>query len=185
MPSAVTYDVSDPCKLINWGFAAIRRQAHGDGRRVSEPFTRFRTLLQEPRNMTKLDVEELGTLNRLLETYGKNAKDITVDYLRCIWKYTAEQLKPNLGANFQEEYTIRVVLTIPALWTLSTIKMVKALAIRAGLPTDTDFLLESEAVAVASLKVAAARAKVGGGDFVTVCFADVKKCVRYIFHPKK
>jgi hypothetical protein len=109
---------------------------------------------------------ELGTLNRLLETYGKNAQDITVDYLRSIWKYTAEQLKPNLGATFQEEYTVRVVLTIPALWTLSTIKMMKALAIRAGLPTNADLLPESEAIVVSTLRIATARAKLGEGDFV-------------------
>jgi len=122
---------------------------------------------------------ELGTLNRLLEAHGKNAQDITVDYLRSIWKYTAEQLKLNLGANFQEEYTVRVVLTIPAVWTPSTLKMVKALAIRAGLPNDTDLLPEPEAAAVASLKVAAARAKLGEGDIITVCDAGGGTCVRY------
>jgi len=184
VPSAVTYDVSDPCKLINWGFAAIRRQVHGDGRRVSEPFTRFRTLLQEPKNMPESDAAELRTLNRLCEAYGKDAKDITVDYLRCIWNYAIEQLKLHLG-DFQEKYAIRVVLTIPAVWTPSTIKMIKALAIRAGLPTDTDFLPESEAFVVASVKIPTARAKLGGGYFVTVCYADVEECVRYIFHPKK
>ena len=177
MPSAVTYDVSDPSKLINWGFPAIRRQAPGYGGRESEPFTRFRTLLQESRNMSKLYVEELGTLNRLLEAHGKNAKDITVDYLRCIWKYTAQQLKPNLGANFQEEYTVRVVLTIPALWTPSTTKMMKALAIRAGLPYHTALLLEPKAVAVATFKVAAVEARLETGDIVTICNAGGETCV--------
>jgi hypothetical protein len=134
--------------------------------------------------MPESDAAELRTLNRLFKDYGKNANDITVDYLRCIWKYAIEQLKLRLG-DFQEEYTIRAVLTVPEVWTPSTMKMIKALAIRAGLPNDTDLLPESEAAAVASLKVMTMRFKLGVGDICTVCNADVEKCVRYIFHPKK
>ncbi|KAF8253057.1 hypothetical protein K440DRAFT_274852 [Wilcoxina mikolae CBS 423.85] len=176
VPSAVTYNVHDPSKLISWGFPAIRRQGPGDGRE-SEPFTWFKLLLQEPESMPGTESDsELGTLSRLMREHGKTVQDITVDYLRCIWGYTKEQLNAILNEDFQETYHMRVILTIPAVWTPNTIIMMKELAVKAGLPTSTDLLPEPEAAAVAVLKVTTERAELQQGDVVTVCDAGGGTC---------
>ena len=186
MPSAVTYEKARPHKLCQWGFPAIRRQNHS--KNVSEPFTWFKLLLEEPRNVPDYDNDEsdseLATLKKLMAKYHKSADDITADYLQCIWAYTKEQLKRNIP-NFQNEFAVRVILTIPAVWTPDTTKRVKELAIRAGLPVDIVLLPEPEAAAVAVLEGATQRARLKVGDVVTVCDAGGGTCVRSSIHEKK
>ncbi|KAF8243836.1 hypothetical protein K440DRAFT_605702 [Wilcoxina mikolae CBS 423.85] len=184
VPTAVTYNIHDPSKLISWGFPAIRRQGPRDGKE-SEPFTRFKLLLQESERMPEIESNsELGTLCRLMREHGKTVQDITVDYLRCIWSYTIEQLNAITNEDFQATDHMRVILTIPAVWTPNTTIMMKELAVKAGLPRSMDLLPELEAAAVAGLRDTAEKAELQKGDIITICHAGHITCevITYKIH---
>jgi len=179
VPTAVTYRTTEPHDFISWGFEATGRR----NREESEPFTWFKLLLQPPTASSEIDMAahspELSTITRLLENYGKTAEDVTADYLREIWNYTRRQLGQILGENFMTDYSVRVVLTIPAVWTPSSIKLARRLAHRAGFPEHIELVPEPEAAAVAVLRESTTRPHLKVGDVITICDAGGGTCVSY------
>jgi molecular chaperone DnaK (HSP70) len=173
----VTYDKAHPHSLVSWGFNAIRRSYHEE--HEEGPFTWFKLLLQRPENPESKENSELKTLEHLMKKFGKNVQDITVDFLRCLWDYTKKQLQFILGEDFMHRFSVRVILTIPAVWKPATIIMMKDLAKKAGLPENTDLLPEPEAAAIAVLGRAARRALLEAEDVITVCDAGGGTCVSH------
>ncbi|KAI5816996.1 hypothetical protein BZA77DRAFT_311532 [Pyronema omphalodes] len=174
VPTAVTYEKSHPHALVSWGFNAIRRSYHEENE--EGPFTWFKLLLQRPENPESKENSELKTLEHLMKKFGKSVQDITVDFLRCLWDYTKKQLQFILGEDFMHRFSVRVILTIPAVWKPATIIMMKDLAKKAGLPENTDLLPEPEAAAIAVLGRAARRALLQAEDVITVCDAGGGTC---------
>jgi len=87
-----------------------------------------------------------------MNSMGKSAEDIVTDYLACLWEYTIDHLKRKKGNDFRELYTLKVVLTVPAVWSsLAKDKTLRA-AKRAGIPVGSQLVTEPEAVAFAFLK---------------------------------
>jgi len=87
-----------------------------------------------------------------MASIGKSAEDIATDYLTCLWEYTIDHLKREKGNNFRELYTLKVVLTVPAVWSpLAKDKTLRA-AKRAGMPVGNQLVTEPEAVALALLE---------------------------------
>ncbi|KAF8531050.1 hypothetical protein BDD12DRAFT_903507 [Trichophaea hybrida] len=171
VPTAVVYNIARPEKVLDWGYGAIRRR-DGQG---SELFEWFKLLLQPEsydENMAG-DMLELKNLKDLLHTYGKSAEDVTVDYLKCIWRHTEKQLCMKLGPSFMVEYSVQVVFTIPAIWEPGSRNKVKGLAHKAGLPKNIEFVQEPEAAAMEVLK---GSRNIGKGDIITVCDAGGGTC---------
>ena len=185
VPSAVTYEKTRPHQLCQWGFPAIQQQNHL--KNESKPFKLFKLLFENPRNVPDSDSDgnsELATLKRLLVKYGKTADDITADYLQCIWTFTKEVLNRNVRT-FAREFALRVILTIPAVWTPITTERFKELAIRAGLPVDIVLLPESEAAAADAFSGTSQRARFKVGDVITICDAGGQTCVRFSIHGRR
>jgi molecular chaperone DnaK (HSP70) len=176
----VTYSIDRPERVLDWGFGAIRTR----DTQKAQLFEWFKLLLQ-PESINENsagNIRELTTLKGLLHTYNKTAEDVTVDYLRCIWRHTEKQLLKQLGSKLFVEFSIKVIFTIPAIWEPHSRNKVKALAFKAGLPTDIDFVQEPEAAAVEVLK---GSDRVNVGDIITVCDAGGGTCVRCNFHLNK
>jgi hypothetical protein len=179
VPTAVTYKTTEPHDFINWGFEATGRR----NREESEPFTLFILLLQPPTSSSETAAAasspELNTITRLLESYGKTAEGVMTDYLRKIWNHTRQQLRQILGDSFMIDYSVRVVLAIPALWTPSSIRLARTLVHRAGLPEDVELVKEPEAAAVAVLRESTIQPNLNlnVGDVITVCDAGRMTCV--------
>jgi molecular chaperone DnaK (HSP70) len=179
VPTVVTYNLDRPEKVLDWGFGAVRKRH----RKETKQFKWFKLLLQ-PESLKEngaVDIIELTTLKHLLITYGKTAEDVTVDYLKCIWGYTKEQLHKQLGSKFMADYSIRVIFTIPAIWAPGSSTKIKGLTRKAGLPEEIHFVQESEAAALAVLR-GLKQFQVKVGDIITVCDAGGGTCVRCIFN---
>ena len=179
VPTAVTYRTTEPYDFISWGFDATGRR----DKEESEPFTWFKLLLQPPTATSEIAAAngspELNTITRLLKAYGKTAEEVTADYLRRIWGYTRRQLRQILGDNFMTDYSVRVVLTVPAVWTPSSIKLARRLASRAGLPKNIELVQEPEAAAAAVLRESTIKPFLNVGDVITICDAGGGTCVSY------
>jgi molecular chaperone DnaK (HSP70) len=86
--------------------------------------------------------------------YKKSAEDVTVDFLRELWEYTKQELRLQLCDNFMAKYSIKVVLTVSAVWTPETANLTRELAIRAGIQAEQlNLVQEPEAAAVAVAEV--------------------------------
>ena len=87
-----------------------------------------------------------------LNKVGKTAEDVVTDYLRCLWGHTVEHLKRKTRLDFQVAYTVKVVLTVPALWS----ELAKARTLRAarlaGFPAESELVAEPEAAVLGLLK---------------------------------
>jgi hypothetical protein len=182
VPTVVTYNIDNSEKVLDWGFGAVRKRY----KKEAEQFKWFKLLLQ-PENLNENgvgNIMELATLKRLLEKYEKTAESVTVDYLKCIWRYTKEQLRRQLGFKFMTDYSVRVVFTIPAIWAPGSWNQFRDLARKAELPDNIHFVQEPEAAAVAVLR-GLKQMQVKVGDIITVCDAGGGTCVRCKFHLNK
>lgn len=184
VPTVVTYNPENPEKLLDWGFGAVRKRYRNN--KEPEQFKWFKLLLQ-PESLNEngaVDILELTTLKHLLNTYGKTAEDVTVDYLSCIWSYTRDQLRKQLDPRFMTKYSVRVIFTIPAIWAPGSSTKIRKLTRKAGLPEKIYFVQEPEAAALAVFK-GLRQLEVKVGDIITVCDAGGGTCVRCNFHLKK
>jgi hypothetical protein len=201
----VTYDIREPHKLKSWGFPAIRDLRRS--KQESETLTWFKLLLQPPRSTylplgngelqspsgstirlssanlqppNENGIPDLENLRKLLRTYKKSAEDVTVDFLREIWAYTKQELRLVLGENFMAQYSIKVVLTVPAVWTPETANLTRELAVKAGIQAEQlNLVQEPEAAAIAVAEVSSGRAQLREGDIITVCDAGGGTCVSF------
>lgn len=167
VPSAISYEKDDLDKVASWGFHAIRNQQYKSSTET-ETFTWFKLLLQTPHTGAEEIPDDLEKLKALLRKYKKTAFQVSVDYLRELWRYALDQIRRTLGDGFEDDYSIQAVLTVPALWTPTTAHLTGKLAKEAGLPENTLLLPEPEAAAVTILKVSSQRAKLVPGDVITV-----------------
>lgn len=141
VPSAISYTGTG--EISGWGFEV----SHDPN---SFKF-RWMKILLEPSHKYYTDIKQVKFANADLERLKKTPEDVVNDYLSCLWKYTVEHLKRRKGDNFQEDYNVKVVLTVPAVWSDSgkdkTLKAARA----AGIPGKIELVTEPEAAAIAVL----------------------------------
>ncbi|KAK8016695.1 hypothetical protein PG993_014884 [Apiospora rasikravindrae] len=110
----------------------------------------------------------------MLDRLGKDATTVTADYLRPFWNHILKKLDSIRGAGLMESTPIRVVLTIPAIWTENARNRMRIAAERAGIlddrisgETTLKFVSEPEAAAISVL-----HSEIGGRP-------DVKKGTKF------
>ncbi|OTA06912.1 hypothetical protein A9Z42_0077040 [Trichoderma parareesei] len=113
-----------------------------------------------------------------LEKLGTHAVDVISDYLRELWKYSLSCIERAEGASLMELSALRVIVTLPAIWpAYAQFRMKEAiekpgiLEPRGLFDTTLEFISESEAAALASLKDMSDRADMSVGDHFVVCDA--------------
>ncbi|KAJ9507969.1 hypothetical protein QJQ45_021304, partial [Haematococcus lacustris] len=147
--SAILYRGRQPVEGA-WGYSAIRvlnelsaeEKATGNYKLVLN----FKLALQDPQHAAKLPV-------------GLSPAQVMADYLKCLRKYTLEQLalEPTLGIALARLENIQWCLTVPAMWTEASKDTMRTAALRAGLIRTADsealtIILEPEAAALHALE---------------------------------
>jgi molecular chaperone DnaK (HSP70) len=97
-------------------------------------------------------VEPVKKSNKLLNTLNKNAVTVVADYLRFVWNYTMEDIQRRQGADFMSIYALRVIITVPAMWTPAAKEKTLLAAKTAGFSDNITLVTEPEAAALATLK---------------------------------
>jgi len=141
VPSAIAYD--EEGEVSKWGYKV--------GINDTESF-RWIKIMLDPSSKYFTEAPHIKEMLARMNSMGKSAEDIVTDYLTCLWKYTIDHLKRKKGNDFRELYTLKVVLTVPAVWSpLAKDKTLRA-AKRAGMPVGSQLVTEPEAAALALLK---------------------------------
>ena len=139
VPTTISYKNGEP---LNWGYNV----------ELSESSFRWFKILLDPTSKFRNIAEPVVTSRQLLGTLNKTAEDVASDYLRLLWQYTKEDIRKVKGDAWEDVYDVRVVLTVPAIWSPkakdTTLKVAKA----AGLPESISLVSEPEAAALAVLK---------------------------------
>ena len=155
VPSSISYSDGKPDK---WGYTVET---------TDESLKWFKVLL-EPNHKYMETVEPVKNSNTLLGKVGKTPQEVAADYLRQIWDYTKEEIRKYQGQDFEEIYALRVILTVPAVWSHAAKNNTMQAALAAGMPADIELVTEPEAAALATLKgretEAAALAKLKDGS---------------------
>ena len=115
-----------------------------------ESFKWIKILLEEHHEYVTT-VEPVKDSNTLLRKVDKTAQGVVADYLRLLWGYTLDDIR-KFYPDFQEIFTLRVVLTVPAVWSHAAKDRTSQAARIAGLPEDITLVTEPEAAALATLK---------------------------------
>jgi molecular chaperone DnaK (HSP70) len=139
VPSIISYKNG---KVDKWGYNV---------RANDESFRWIKILLEPDSKYTKV-VEPVRKSNELLAKLGKTAVEVVSDYIREIWKYTMDDIQKRQGDDFREIYALKVVITVPAMWTQAAKEKTEQAAKLAGLPDDIAMVTEPEAAALATLK---------------------------------
>jgi molecular chaperone DnaK (HSP70) len=159
VPTIISYKNGKP---HNWGYEVNVLN--------EEKFQWFKLLLDSNKKLTD-DVEAVSSSRNLLKSLNKTAEDVAADYLRLLWQYTKDHIERNEGDSWELIYSLRVVLTVPAIWSpIAKEKTIRA-AIMAGLPENIVLVAEPEAAALAVLKEKHDDNKLEIGDCFVVCDA--------------
>jgi len=141
VPSSITYTTNG--SVNNWGYMVDEVK--------EDPFQWIKIML-DPSHKYFNDTQQRKQVSARLERLGKTPEDVVADYLKCLWDYTIAHLKRKKGNDFQSVYTVKVVLTVPAVWSaLAKDKTLKA-AKKAGIQTEIKLVTEPEAAALALMK---------------------------------
>lgn len=183
MPSAISYRDGAPDK---WGFHV---------KPADESFKWIKILLESDSKYKA--VEPVKKSTDLLKQLGTNAIDVVGAYLRFLWEYTLKDIQKRQGDDFQQIYSLRVVLTVPAMWSPAAKDKTLQAATRAGLPANLTIVTEPEAAALAVLKAKSEQSELNVsiqksedprnanriqiGDCIVVCDAGGGTVVRSVF----
>ncbi|PSN58712.1 actin-like ATPase domain-containing protein [Corynespora cassiicola Philippines] len=140
VPTIISYKNGKP---YNWGYEVDI---------INEVSVSWFKLLLDPSQRARGDPRALEVCRRTLEDLGKSAEDVATDYFRCIWQYTKEAIEEKKGTSWESTYTLKLVITVPAIWSQIAKEATLNAARRAGLPTDILLVTEPEAAALAVLK---------------------------------
>jgi molecular chaperone DnaK (HSP70) len=167
VPTRISYKNG---KVHNWGNSVKSSE---------ECFRWFKLLLDPKANKLANQAQAAKTSHNLLGKLNKKADDIAVDYLRLVWQYTKDDIARKQGDNWESIYKLRVVLTVPAIWSAAAKNRTLAIAKGAGLPDDISLVSEPEAAALAVLKEKNDEdASLQVGDTFVVCDAGGGTVVR-------
>jgi hypothetical protein len=115
---------------------------------------------------------------QLLQNAGKTPVQAIADYLRLLWKHAITNIERSFGEAAVEGLPIRVVCTVPAVWTTEAVGKMRKAAKEAGImdyrlagETTLDFVSEPEAAALATFDDLKSRPNFQEGDSFVVCDA--------------
>ena len=103
VPSSISYLNGKPYK---WGYTVGL---------TDESFGWIKVLLEENHKyVTK--VATVKDSNTMLKKLDKTAQEVVADYLKLLWDYTLDDIK-KLHPDYQNIFALRVILTVPAIWS--------------------------------------------------------------------
>lgn len=140
VPTIISYENGQPSK---WGFSVDN---------VKKDSLRWVKLLLDPKNKIGRSSEAVLTSTKLLSEMNKTPEDVAADFLRIIWNYTKEDIQKHRGSEWESIYTVKAVLTVPAIWSPLAKDKTLEIARKAGLPDEIELVTEPEAAALAVLK---------------------------------
>lgn len=138
VPSSISYVDGKPHK---WGYLVGL---------TDESFRWIKILLEEDHKYATT-VEPVRDSNALLRKLNRTAQAVVADYLKLLWDYTLDDIK-RFHPNYQDIFALRVVLTVPAMWSPAAKDKTLQAARTAGLPRNIRLVTEPEAAALATLK---------------------------------
>lgn len=158
VPSVLSYQNGQP---RNWGYTV----------EDDENAIKWFKILLEPEHKYRNAVQPLKESNAVLQRLGKTPQEAASDYLRLLWRYTKEDIRRHYP-DFEVIYALRVVLTVPAIWTPVAKDRTLQAARDAGFPEQITLVTEPEAAALATLKDRTDNATdLNVGDAFVVCDA--------------
>lgn len=140
VPTVLSYKNGQP---NNWGYCVELAE--------KDSFKWFKILL-DPDHKLRNKAEPVVASSSLLRSLNKSAEDIAADYLRFIWEYTRDDIRRMKGDNWESMYNLKVVLTVPAIWSPAAKDRTEKVASMAGLPKNISLVSEPEAAALAVMK---------------------------------
>lgn len=138
VPSTISYANGKPQK---WGYAVDLTDLS---------FCWIKILLEENHKYATM-VEPVKNSNTLLREVHKTAQEVVADYLKLLWEYTIDDIRKHYP-NYKDIYSLRVVLTVPAIWSPAAKDKTLDAAKLAGMPGKIELVTEPEAAALATLK---------------------------------
>lgn len=121
---------------------------------------------------------QITKAKQLLQNAGKTPVQAVADYLRLLWKHAVMNIKRSFGEATVEGLPIRVVCTVPAVWTTNAVSRMREAAQESGIldyrpagETTLDFVSEPEAAALATFDDLKTRPNFRQGDCFVVCDA--------------
>ncbi|KAG9256950.1 uncharacterized protein F5Z01DRAFT_671400 [Emericellopsis atlantica] len=169
VPSVIAYDKSG--QPAAWGYEI--RYSH-------TPLKWLKLLLVEEDELPPhlSSSAEYKSLKKQVKALRKSPVTIIGDYLRLLWAHAWSQIKVSEGESFVEACKLKIVVTLPAIWSpCAQQRMREALQVAgiAGRADDhhvsLDFVSEPEAAILASLKSMGSREDVEDGDHFVICDA--------------
>lgn len=157
VPSSISYVNGKPQK---WGYSVGL---------TDESFKWIKILLEENHRYVTA-VEPVKDSNTLLRKVDKTAQAVVADYLKLLWDYTLDDIK-KFHPSYQDIFALRVVLTVPAIWSPAAKDKTLQAARIAGMPEDIQLVTEPEAAALATLKDKSEENSLKVGDAFVVCDA--------------
>ena len=139
VPTAISYGQDG--QPYHWGYNVESTE---------RSFKWFKLLLDPQRAIKAKDPS--AESKSLLEDMGKTAEEVAADYLRLIWKYTTDDIERSQGEGWQSRHPLRVVLTVPAIWSHAGKDTTLRAAQAAGLPKSLSLVTEPEAAALKALR---------------------------------
>ncbi|KAL8838117.1 MAG: hypothetical protein Q9170_002258 [Blastenia crenularia] len=157
VPSSISYVNGKPQK---WGYTVGL---------TDESFKWIKILLEENHKYITT-VEPVKDSNQLLTKVDKKAHEVVADYLRLLWDYTLDDIQ-RFHPNFRDIFALRVVLTVPAMWSPAAKDKTLQAARLAGMPSPIKLVTEPEAAALATLRDKADDGALNAKDAFVVCDA--------------
>ncbi|KAL2060461.1 hypothetical protein VTL71DRAFT_9492 [Oculimacula yallundae] len=159
VPSTISYCNG---KVERWGYS---------NRDKDETFRWFKILL-EPSHKYNDEVKEVRDASKLLKSLNKSPEEVVSDYLKVLWDYTMEDIKQEVKEdNWKRDYALKVVITVPAMWSDAAKDKTKKAALMAGMPDNITMITEPEAAALSIIRDKADEESLGVGDTFVVCDA--------------
>lgn len=142
VPSTLSYGKDG--KPERWGYSNQQKD---------DAFKWFKILL-EPNSNHYDSVQEVKQSQKLLKDLNKDPVDVVADYLRILWDYTMLDIKREVKSDdWMQDYALKVVITVPAMWSDAAKDKTKRAALKAGMPADNIVLItEPEAAALAVIR---------------------------------
>lgn len=138
VPSVIAYENGKPTK---WGYEVGPKD---------QSFQWIKILLEPDSKFARI-VAPVRDSNQLLAKLGKDAIDVVADYLRLLWDFTMEDIRRKQGGDFRNVYSLKVVITVPAMWSPAAKDKTLQAAKAAGISADIAVVTEPEAAALATL----------------------------------
>lgn len=139
VPTVIAYEDGKPSK---WGYNVTDSDLS---------FRWFKLLLENETRYTE-KAEQVEQARDLLEQLNKQPVDVVSDYLRYLWDFTMKEIERKQDTNFRETYTLKVVMSVPAMWSPIAKDRTLQAAKKAGLGEKVVLVAEPEAAALATLK---------------------------------